>query len=499
MPLARKFEARNSKQIRMIKTEENSKRTCRRAPAFRSLVFRISHLFRISNFEFRVFGLWLALLLLSLAGCGTPGEDRPASSGNADGRVAGASACGAEGLRPSPRRRDAFDTRGQDARDTTSRAADGRATIGKRVFLTVDFQKGQTLRYKFTSKKEIAVDWDPNAVASANRVQGQSEDCEMVVAYTPVEVDPYGVSTIRAVVESVHAERSGGPAARRFGTDAVETAQGKSFTLQVDPRGKIVDSSQLTALIQEMGKQAFRADTSGGRTKEPDMIGDFIAGQWFLWNAQASVERPADGLTVGQTWSSQLSVPTPMVMRRARNVVYKLDQIRGNAADSLWRGRPALASRGHPIRQTQGRLGLASSDQDASAAPGVQGQDALATAGQGQDALATGEQGRDALATGGAGPLAVIKSTYTLADAVPAGWPIPYSGRFQMSGTFGFLGPYEVLGLEGTGEELFNLKAGRIERRRETYTLRVRAGLPPIGIRANPHITIEQTLTMELQ
>ena len=307
-------------------------------------------------------------------------------------------------------------------------AGAGKVAKGGRVFLTVDFQQGQTRRYKFTSKKKIAVDWDPNAASSANRVQEQSESLEMVVAYTPVKVDPYGVSTIRAVVESVKAERSGGPASRRFGTDAVETAQGKTFTLKVDPRGKIVDSSPLTALIQEMGKQAFRADTSGGRTKEPDMIGDFVASQWFLWDAASTVERPAEGVAAGQTWPSQLSVPTPMVMRRARNVVYKLEEVRQS----------------------------------------------------------------------GDGPVAVIRSTYTPADSAPAGWPIPYSGRFQMSGTFGFLGPYEVLGLEGAGEELFNIKAGRVEQRRETYTLRIKAGLPPMGIQANPHITIDQTLTMEL-
>jgi hypothetical protein len=322
----------------------------------------------------------------------------------------------------------------------------GKATQGDRVFLTVDFQPGQTLRYKFTSKKNIAVDWDPNAGANANHVQEQSETFEMVVAYTPVEVDPYGVSTIRAAVESVRAVRSGGPAARRFGTDAVESAQGKSFTLKVDPRGKIVEASELTALIQEMGKQAFRAGTAMGRIKEPDMIGDFLASQWFLWDAEASVERPAEGVAVGQTWRSQLSVPTPMVMRRARNVVYKLDEVRQDVA------QPPSA----------GTVGI------------------------------TPEGG------GAIGPLAVITSTYTPADSTPAGWPIPYSGRFQMSGTFGFLGPYEVLGLEGTGTELFNLKAGRVEERQQKYVLRVRAGLPPLGIKANPRITTEQTLTMEL-
>jgi hypothetical protein len=178
-----------------------------------------------------------------------------------------------------------------------------------------------------------------------------------------------------------------------------------------------------------MGTQAFRAGTAMGRIKEPDMIGDFIASQWFLWDAESSIERPAEGVAVGPTWQSQLSVPTPMVMRHARSVVYKLDEVR-QAAD---------------------------------------------------------------------GPLAVIKSTYTPADSTPTGWPIPYAGRFQMSGTFGFLGPYEVLGLEGTGTELFNLKTGRLEQRQEKYVLRVRAGLPPLGIKANPHITIAQTLTMELQ
>ncbi len=382
---------------------------------------------------------------------------------------------------------------GSSERGTGAVADTGKEATGGRVFLTVDFQPGQTLRYKFTSKKNIAVDWDPNAAANANHVQEQSETFEMVIAYTPVEVDLYGVSTIRAAVESVKAVRTGGPGARNFGTDAVESAQGKSFTLKVDPRGKIVDAAELTALIQEMGKQAFRAGTAMGRIKEPDMIGDFIASQWFLWDAQSSIERPAEGVAVGQTWRSQLPVPTPMIMRRARNVVYKLDEVRQDVAGSSWRGRPALASRGYP--------GLALSDHDASVVPQVQGQDALATGRQGQDALATGRQGRDALATpgGATGSFAVITSSYAPADSTPAGWPIPYSGRFQMSGTFGFLGPYEVLGLEGTGTELFDLKTGCLEQRQEKYVLRVRAGLPPLGIKANPHIRIDQTLTMERQ
>ena len=55
------------------------------------------------------------------------------------------------------------------------------------------------------------------------------------------------------------------------------------------------------------------------------MVGDFIASQWFLWEGVASVEDPAAGVGLEQTWRSQLSVPLPMVMRKARDVTYRLD------------------------------------------------------------------------------------------------------------------------------------------------------------------------------
>jgi len=308
----------------------------------------------------------------------------------------------------------------------TSGEGTGKAQVLKdgRVFLTVDFEQGQTLRYKFASNRDITLDWEPGR----GQVQEQSERLEMVVAYTPAEVDPYGVSAVRATVESVQVTRTGGPSGRSFGTDAVESAQGRAFVLKVDPRGKIVDFSQLETLVREMGEKAFRANAARGRIKDPDMIGDFVAGQWFLWDAVSSIERPAEGVAPGQTWPSQLSVPTPMVMRRARDVTYRLDEIRPS-----------------------------------------------------ED-----------------GPLAVIKSTYAPAASAPSDWPVPYSGRFQMSGTFGFLGPYQVLGLEGGGEELFNIEAGRTERHEQKYTMRMRAALPPMGVRANPLITMDQTLTMEL-
>jgi hypothetical protein len=100
--------------------------------------------------------------------------------------------------------------------------------------------------------------------------------------------------------------------------------------------------------------------------------------------------------------------------------------------------------------------------------------------------------------SGPRGAAAVIEGTYALADSAPADWPVPYSGRFRVAGTFGFLGPYEARSLEGLGEELYNIQAGRLEQRRQTYTMQIRASVPPMGIEAHPHITIEQTLIAEL-
>jgi len=81
----------------------------------------------------------------------------------------------------------------------------------------------------------------------------------------------------------------------------------------------------------------------------------------------------------------QLKLPHPILtdedLERLRSV--RREDFRVVTVPALfeWRGRPALASRGH--------LGLALSDYGAHAVPEVQGQDALATERQGRDALAT--------------------------------------------------------------------------------------------------------------
>lgn len=301
-----------------------------------------------------------------------------------------------------------------------------RLSEGKELF-TVDFQEGQTLRYKFASSRQTSLDWaskESKSKRGKDAVDKFSESMDMVIVYTPIEVNPYGLTTIKATCESVRVKRSKGPRG-----DPVKSLAGKSFTFTVRPTGVIEDYSQLEKLVKEVGEKAFRPRSRQGRIKDPDMICDFIASQWFLWDSVSSIEKPTEGLSVGQSWKSKLSVPTPMVMKKARDVTYTLDN----------------------IRQT--------------------------------------EEGR----------LAVIRSAYSFAESVPRSWPMPYpDGAFQVSGRFGLLGRYKVLDLQGQGEELFNIDAGRIERYSQQYRVQVAASLrfPLPG--ANPQITIDQKLTMQL-
>jgi hypothetical protein len=291
----------------------------------------------------------------------------------------------------------------------------------KRELLTVDFRVGQTLRYKFVSSREITVEWDTTAAKSRSGrpvSDNSTESLEVIMAYTPIEIDPYDLTKVKATCESVKVARSKGP-----NRDAVDALTGKTFTLAVGPTGRIEDYSELDELLKEIGKKAFRPNTD---IKEPDMICDFVATQWFLWDAVSSIENPSRGLAVGQSWTSKLSVPTPMVMRKARDVTYKLEEIR------------------------------------------------------------PGEKGR----------LAVISSSYKIADSAPHYWPIPYSGRFQVAGAFGFYRNYKVIDLQGEGQELFNIDAGRTEQYNQQYQIQLSAFLlmPLAGV--NPKITIKQNLAM---
>lgn len=296
----------------------------------------------------------------------------------------------------------------------------------ERTFLCVDFQPGRTLRYNFDSERKIVTDWAPDK-NDAKAKKESTESVRVVVAYEPMEVNPYGLTKVKATFESVKAAKTGTSGNVK---DAVETLAGKSYTFIVGPDGKIHDKSELVELLKEASKAAFGTGRNAS-VKQPDLLDDVLTTQWYLWDSVASIEKPTKGIKVGQTWKSHLLIPTSMVLRKGRDVTYQLAE----------------------VRQTERR------------------------------------------------PVAVINSTYALSEAKPNA-PLPYSqGGFRLAGTFGFFHAMfkglSVVSLEGTGQELFDINAGRVDWCQQQYTATLKPNASPLP-GANPVIYINQKITMQL-
>jgi hypothetical protein len=295
--------------------------------------------------------------------------------------------------------------------------------VADRTLLSVDFNQGQALQYKFITERDIDIHWDQSDESSKSHKRSK-ESVDMVMKYEPVEVEAYGITKIKAYCERIKVGKSDSAK-----DDAAESLIGKSFVMAVGPNGKIHDKSDLKRVIQEAGEKAFRR--SGSDIKNPDLIEDFIATQWFLWDPVSSIDKPTKGLRVGQQWRSKLLVPNSMAMRLARDVTYELEE----------------------IRET--------------------------------------DKGR----------IAVIKSTYSLADSAPSEWPLSWTRRFQLAGQFGFFQSMfrglSALELSGQGEELFNIDTGQTESYEQTYhfTVKPNASLLP---GTDPLITIDQRMSMQL-
>jgi len=196
--------------------------------------------------------------------------------------------------------------------------------------LTVDFQKDQTLKYKFNCSRGVMLDWGQAAgkEKAKSKTDKATEMLDLVVSYTPIEVNPYGLTTIKAVCESAKVARVGQSPRTMSKPDAAESFAGKTWTFTVDAAGKMEDRSKLLEVIRQAGQQAFRSDRSQGAVKEPDMVYDFIATQWFLWDSISSIPKPAAGVGVGEQWESKLFVPAPMILFAARDAAYRLNEIR---------------------------------------------------------------------------------------------------------------------------------------------------------------------------
>jgi hypothetical protein len=210
------------------------------------------------------------------------------------------------------------------------------AMAPRKTLLTVDFKPEQALKYKFVSSRNMIVDWGPmkGDDPKKTKINKSSESLEMVVSYTPVAVDPYGVSTIRADCISANVKRTSESARPQNWQEAAETFTGKSWTFTVDARGKMVDSSQFVDVLRQAGQRTFRPDRSRGIIKDPDMLYDVIAMQWFLWDSISSRTNSTKSVAVGDKWKSVLPAPATMFLFAARDTNYTLAEIRVQDANN---------------------------------------------------------------------------------------------------------------------------------------------------------------------
>jgi hypothetical protein len=196
--------------------------------------------------------------------------------------------------------------------------------------LSVDFSEDTLLRYKLISSRDIEINLDSTGSASRGgkgKPQKMSEKLVLVIAYKPVEIDTYGLSTIEGRCESARVTRTS-LVRKSSGRDAVENLTGQTFTFQITPTGRIEDYSDLEALVRRLGDKAFASSTGGrGRIKNPDMITDFSALQWHFWDSIANIEDAVAGVELGQSWKAKQFVPLPMPVPAARETIYTLDRV----------------------------------------------------------------------------------------------------------------------------------------------------------------------------
>jgi len=187
--------------------------------------------------------------------------------------------------------------------------------------------KKESLRYRLISNRTAIISLGDSGKKSAkSKPQRTTERLELVIVYKPVDIKPYGQTTIEGFCESAKVKRTS--SAKSSKTDAVESLAGKSFSFKVSPSGKITDYSQLTDLTRQLGGKAMDSNTRKNQSiKNPDMIFDFIAMQWYLWDSVASIKEPHKGVAIGDSWQNHELIPFPTPAFFTKQTTYTFDSV----------------------------------------------------------------------------------------------------------------------------------------------------------------------------
>jgi hypothetical protein len=197
--------------------------------------------------------------------------------------------------------------------------------------LVVNFQEGKILRYQMTSSRQTVLELKSS---KTNDKQGQpqksTESLELVMAYKPVKVNPFGLTRIECTCETAKVKRIALTGKGNSAGDAIEKLAGKTFVLELSPVGQIEDFKELETLLLDIGNASFDTSREDTRVKNPDMIYDFIALQWYLWDSISSVPNPLAGVKPQMTWKSTqlIAWPIPIPDMPCRITTFTLDSIK---------------------------------------------------------------------------------------------------------------------------------------------------------------------------
>ncbi len=198
---------------------------------------------------------------------------------------------------------------------------------GVQTALLLDFPTDQPLTYKMVSERttEIRLTGD-----SAGRQQSHSvsESLELVIEYRAVESNPFGLSTIEGKCVSAKVNRETMRSQSGRTGDVAEGLAGRTFRFTISPAGRIEDYSELNALVKELGAKSFVEGVKAPTlVKDPDMLTDFIAMQWYLWDCSASVKDPSGGVQGLKGWKAIQLLPLPIPIPVARETTFRLSEI----------------------------------------------------------------------------------------------------------------------------------------------------------------------------
>ncbi|MFI4911746.1 MAG: hypothetical protein ACIAQZ_08785 [Sedimentisphaeraceae bacterium JB056] len=308
------------------------------------------------------------------------------------------------------------------------------------MLLSVDFPQEKTLTYKFVTNRDVVLNLegdDAEKKKSTSKEQKTTEGLEMVISYTSKGTDVYGNTTIEATCQNVDVKRKTFTNRSDANSDPLNSLKGKSWSFVVNSAGVIQDYSGLETLVKELGEKAI-SESGKRRIKSPDMIWDFVATQWFMWDALASNDKLYSGIDPGQSWKSILPVPFAVRLPMERHVQYSIDpELAPDSTEIVIDSSYTL--RGY--KEKDGKL---------------------------------------------------------VFDSALPQMPNPYEGSYQTKGMFGFLRNYKADSLDGTGIAKYDIKDGILLSDHQEYKIDMTAGFMfPLGD-TTPVLKVNQTIDVEL-